>query len=75
MKTDPQKILSLFALAKQDAKYARMNEELGRLEDLFDKLVAKLSDEEQDIIWGFVCLSEEMNWYMLRLLCDRFDIE
>ena len=68
-------ILAIFEYAKRDPKYAEMNGAYGVLEDLFDKLVAELPDEDQDVIWGFVCLAEAINWRILELLCERYDID
>ena len=68
-------IMAIFEYAKMDPKYAQMNGTYGVLEDLFDKCVAKLLKEDQDIIWGFLCLSEEMNWRILELLCERYNID
>ena len=41
----------------------------------FAKLVDGYPETEQDILWAFVCLSEQMNWRMLEWLCDKYGIE
>ena len=64
----------LFRMARMDAQYAAMSEEYRKFEEAFGKLISKMTDEEQDIAWGFVCTSDEMNWRMMELICQWFDI-
>ena len=52
-------ILAIFEYAKRDPKYAEMNGAYGVLEDLFDKLVAELPDEDQDVFGALFALRRQ----------------
>ena len=62
-------------LAKKDPKYREIRVRYDTLEDAFGKLAAKLTDEEQDIAWAFVCTSDELDRRLLELVCERFGID
>ena len=70
-----ERILALFREVRRDRKYAALSEEYGKLWEAFESLVDRYPEEQQDILWAFVCLSEQMNWRMLEWLCERYDIE
>ena len=70
-----ERILTLFREVRRDRKYAALSEEYNQLHDEFAKLVDGYPEAEQDILWAFVCLSEQMNWRMLEWLCDKYGIE
>lgn len=72
MEGDHSKLIAaLFQKARQDPKYARMGEEYSRLEERFSQMVMQLPQGSQDLAWEFVCLSDEMNWRMLEILCKE----
>lgn len=70
-----ERILSLFREVRRDRTYAALSEEYGKRWEAFESLVDRYPEEEQDILWAFVCLSEQMNWRMLEWRCERYDIE
>lgn len=61
----------MFAMARQDEKYAELTAEYELLQMEFAGIARKLSVEEQDILWGFVCTSDSMNWRILELVAER----
>lgn len=61
----------MFAMARQDEKYAELTAEYELLQMEFARIARKLSVEEQDILWGFVCTSDSMNWRILELVAER----
>ena len=67
-------INSLFRLSRKDPQYAEISEKYRQLEDDFGRITQKLTNEEQDIAWGFICTSDTMNWRMLEIICEKFDI-
>ena len=69
-----EKILGLFRMVRTDPEYARLTREYERLEEQFTGLTERLSEEERDLAWAYVCTSEEMNWRMLAWLCERYGI-
>lgn len=69
------RIQRLFSMAGTDPKYAEMKKEYIRLEKVFSKLAQQLPEDAEDNLWAFVCTSEEMNWRMLELICEKYDIE
>lgn len=70
-----EKILRLFREAHKDPEYASLSREYAILEEKFALLTQKLPEEEQDLVWAFVCTSDAMNWRMLEWMCERFGIE
>ena len=70
-----KKIQSLFTMARKTHGYEALCKEFSAREKKFEELVSRLTEEEQDIIWGYVCLSEDMNWYLLEMICDKYDID
>ena len=73
MKSDMilRRIKEMFAMARQDEKYAELTAEYELLQMEFARIARKLSVEEQDILWGFVCTSDSMNWRILELVAER----
>lgn len=63
-------IATLFQRARQDSKYKKMGEEYSRLEEQFSRMVMQLPQESQDLAWAFICISDEMNWRMLEIICE-----
>ena len=68
-------IHKLFAMARRDPKYQELDRRYGEYENALQELSRGLSDDDQDILWGFVCTSDDMNWRMLELICQRFPID
>ena len=33
-------------------------------------MVMQLPQESQDLAWAFICISDEMNWRMLEIICE-----
>lgn len=65
------RIKNMFAMARKDDKYAELTAEYELLEMEFAKIARSLSDEEQDVLWEFVCTSDSMNWRILELVAER----
>lgn len=70
-----ERILSLFRAVNRDIAYANMAKKYEKLREEFELLVLSYPEQEQDVLWAFVCHSEEMNWRMLEWLCERYGIE
>jgi DNA-binding NarL/FixJ family response regulator len=66
-----RRVREMFAMARKDEKYAKLTSEYEILEMEFARIARKLSDEEQDILWGFICTSDAMNWRILELVAER----
>lgn len=66
-----RRVREMFAMARKDEKYAKLTSEYEILEMEFTRIARKLSDEEQDILWGFICTSDAMNWRILELVAER----
>ena len=69
-----EKIHKLFQMARKDPKYAAMTKEYRELEKKFAKMTQSLSKEDENLAWAFVCVSDGMNYRMIELLVDRYDI-
>ena len=63
---------ALFEMARKDSKYALMNRRYKFYEAVLEHMSQKLGEEDQNVLWEFICLSEDMNWRMLELICERF---
>ena len=75
MEADYSKLIAaLFRRARQDSQYAKMGEKYGRLEEQFSRMVMQLPQESQDMAWEFVCVSNEMNWRMLEIICEEMKL-
>lgn len=70
-----ERILALFRAVNRDRTYGNMAKKYEKLREEFEMLVLSYPEQEQDVLWAFVCHSEEMNWRMLEWLCERYDIE
>ena len=66
-----RRVREMFAMARKDEKYAKLTSEYEILEMSFARIARKLSDEEQDFLWGFVCTLDAMNWRILELVAER----
>jgi len=70
-----ERILALFRAVRRDRIYGDMSRKYEKLREEFELLVEGYPEKEQDILWAFVCHSEDMNWRMLEWLCERYQIE
>lgn len=70
-----QRIQTLFRMVNREPGFAAMARKYEKLHRDFEQLVDTYPVEEQDILWAFVCHSEDMNWRMLEWLCERYDIK
>ena len=68
-----EQIRELFEMARKDAEFAAITKEYLLLEDQFDKMVGEMPMGVQDILWGYVCKGEELNYRLLELLFERID--
>jgi len=64
------KIKLLRQLANADSVYRNMKERYAVLEEAFSQITLQLPEEEQDILWAFVLLSDEMDRRLLEIACD-----
>lgn len=69
------KIHKLFDMAREDPKYAALYREYLSYETAFSNLSRDMPEEDQNILWGFICTSDDMNWRMLEMICERFPID
>ena len=67
-------IRALFRMARNDPEYAIMHGKYDEVEEQFSNMVMELPQQSQDLAWAFVCLSEEMNWRMLEIICEKMQI-
>ena len=70
-----EKIHRLFQMARKDPRYAAMTKEYNALEKKFSRMTQGLSPKDEDLAWAFVCVSDAMNYRMMELLVEIFDIE
>ena len=68
-------IEKLFAMARRDPKYAVLSREYRAYEAVFSEFCRELPEKDQNILWGFICVSEDMNWRMLEIICEKFLID
>ncbi len=64
-------IRKLFDMARRNPKYAELSREYQDYAAAFDDFCRRLPEEDQNVLWGFVCLSEDMNWRMLEIICEK----
>lgn len=67
-------ISSLFRMARQDPQYAKMGEKYNKMESQVSEILSRLPQEAQDVVWAYICHSEEMNWRMLEIICEKMEI-
>ncbi len=67
-----EQILALFQLAKEDPQYAGLKRSQAQAEREVERALQKLTKEDQDLVWDYICRAEEMNWRMLEILCARY---
>ena len=64
----------LFQRARQDPVYAKMGQEYAMLEECFSQMAMHLPQEDQDLVWSFICLGEAMNRRLLEIICEEMQI-
>ena len=69
------KILAMWKLARYDPKCSAVGQKYDEMEETFAGFVAGLSKEEQDLVWGFVGISDELDFCVMELMCEVFDID
>ena len=69
------KLAKIEELAKEDALYLHLKRELSPLEEGLNRLTGKLSEEEQDTLWGFVMQSQEISRRKLLLACKHMEFK
>ena len=67
-----RKIRYLFQRMELDPEYAEMLLSYRELEKKLGNLTRDMSEADQDIIWGFISLSDSMNWRMLEVPCEEY---
>ena len=67
-------IMAQFRSVRRDPRYAALSVEYEKLHDQFAVIADGLPEEEQDILWAFVTVSEEMNWRMLEWLRKKYTL-
>ena len=68
-------VRAVWKLSRRDQKCREIGERYDTLETAFSEMVAKLSQQEQDIAWGFVCVSDELDCRVMELMCECFDLD
>lgn len=69
-----KRVHGLFQIARQDPEYSALGEEYDKLEERYAIMVQKLEEEDENLAWEFVLVSDSMNWRMMELICERYDI-
>lgn len=69
-----RKIEILKQLSKSDEKYRELYSKFLPLEKQFTKIVNRLTNDEQDVIWDFVFTSDELDQRLLEIACDYIHI-
>ena len=69
-----RKIRLLRLIAKTDERYNCLMKEYNQLETEFAEITQKLTTEEQDILWAFVCISDEVDHRLLEIICDGIQL-
>lgn len=71
--TVDRKMEMLRRLAKADAKYREIEGTYLELERAFSEMTIRLTEEQQDIAWAFVCTSDELDRRLMEIACDYID--
>jgi len=72
---DIKRLRALFAMAKKDTIYSEMCIKYQKLESDLERITQRLSSEEEDLVWAFVCLSDDMNLRIIEILCEKYEID
>ena len=68
-----RKMERLDVLSRTDPKYKRMLKKCVEMEKQFERFTAKLSDEDEDLVWGFVMHCEDMSIRKLEIACEHME--
>lgn len=58
---------------QSDPEYARLYQQMYRLEAHFEEAVSRLDGHTQDVIWDYVMHCETMSWRMLEFVCEEYE--
>lgn len=67
------KLMMLRHLAGTDSRYREIRQEYISLERRFFEMTTRLTEEQQDIAWAFVCTSDELDRRLLEIACGYID--
>jgi len=67
-----ERVLALFRLARTDKRYTELSQTYSELEKTMGTITQTLPEEVQDVLWAFICTSDELNWRMLEIIVERF---
>ncbi len=68
-----RKMERLDILSKKDPKYRRMLKKCVAMEREFEDFTSDLTDKQQDLVWGFVMLCEDMSIRKLQIACEHME--
>ncbi len=69
-----EKLKRLQLIANADAKYRALKTQYKVLENQFSKTASLLSDEQQDVLWAFVFVSDDLDRRLLEIACDYIQL-
>lgn len=72
---DVRRLRALFDLVRKDTIYSEMSKQYQKLESDFERIMQRLPSEEEDLVWEFVCLSDDMNLRIIEVLCEKYEID
>ena len=61
----------IWSISERDDTYCRMSAKLKVQEDVYQKVLAALSPEQQDVICGYLDRCEVIHWRMLQVACEQ----
>ena len=72
---DPREkeLWGIFREAREDTIYRKKKIRYSDLEEQVGLILQALPEHEQDIIWEFICLSDDMNLRIIEMLYSRED--
>ena len=65
-----KKLAKLREIAKLDSSYSSILQRYLVLEKQFSDMTTTLSREQEDLIWEFVCTSDELDRRLLEIACE-----
>ena len=65
----------MWKLARNDPSCSAVSKRYDEMEDAFSQFAAGLSREDQDLVWGFVTTSDELDFCVMELMCELFNID
>ena len=64
---------AVWTKGQSDPQYARLYQQMFALEARFEEVVSRLETSDQDVIWDYVMLCEDMSWRMLEFACEEYE--